>query len=369
MKYREVLFCFLFLFISFRVHGGYTGLFEVSNKIADEMDKALEEEFSKPNQWGYKVQHFWPNNMHGLTYSLSPSVDVYRFQYQDVDSATKIFTGIFKNLINRVNNNLREFRPFFAHFPITAHNINCPLGFNDIHMRPLPYPYIVATTFSHNIKGEGVLQIRQIDQQDVAKTILSLKAEEVDGLPELFDIKVPRKQCIKKLKIPVLTRLSSMQQTPVSLAEFEFAKKLCKKHNLVFLIHGSVGVEYLTTYPIEFAMRGSQELNLEQARLLASKCAKSIFEFARTNKQVSTWMKERSQNPKLKDPEAVFQPRHQAFRISFWDENIDRVPPGYIAEIRVEGESFKYYTSDDYQRLQLVHEEQFDDAMKLLKER
>ena len=92
MKYREFLFCFLFLFVSFRVHGGYTGLFEVSNKIADEMNKALEEEFSKPNRWGYKIEYLIPDNLHGLTYSIEPAIRVYQFKYQDVDSATKIFT-------------------------------------------------------------------------------------------------------------------------------------------------------------------------------------------------------------------------------------------------------------------------------------
>ena len=56
-----------------------------------------------------------------------------------------------------------------------------------------------------------------------------------------------------------------------------------------------------------------------------------------------------------------------AFRISFWDENVDRQPSPYISEIRLLDGRFSYFTSDDLQRLVLVREESFDDAQAFLK--
>jgi hypothetical protein len=47
---------------------------------------------------------------------------------------------------------------------------------------------------------------------------------------------------------------------------------------------------------------------------------------------------------------------------------VNRIAEPYIAEIRVIGDSFKYYTADEGQRLVLIYEESWDDAMKFLEQ-
>jgi hypothetical protein len=44
------------------------------------------------------------------------------------------------------------------------------------------------------------------------------------------------------------------------------------------------------------------------------------------------------------------------------------VPEPYIAEIRVAGESFKYYTANERQFLVLAYEETWDEAMEFLEQ-
>ena len=75
------------------------------------------------------------------------------------------------------------------------------------------------------------------------------------------------------------------------------------------------------------------------------------------------WSKKNS----LNDSSVIPEPRHLSFRISFWDENVDRQSAPYIAEIHLMDKKFSYFTSDDLQRLVLVREESFDDALAFLK--
>ena len=53
-----------------------------------------------------------------------------------------------------------------------------------------------------------------------------------------------------------------------------------------------------------------------------------------------------------------------AFRINFWDENIDRPVAPYIAEIRLLDDKLSYFTADENQRLVLVFEETVKDNLQ-----
>ena len=109
--------------------------------------------------------------------------------------------------------------------------------------------------------------------------------------------------------------------------------------------------------PVEIALRGSQTLHLEEARKLATTCAQKALTVARTDKRFIEYMKEMGGNPHWNDSATEILPRHICLRLSFWDENVDRVPSEYIAEIRLINETLSYYSSDEGQRLVLVHEE------------
>ena len=78
-------------------------------------------------------------------------------------------------------------------------------------------------------------------------------------------------------------------------------------------------------------------------------------------------MVERSTDKYIHDDATFPEIRHIGFRISFWDENIDRQIAPYIAEIRMFEGRLKYFTADDGQRLVLVYEESYDDAQAFLK--
>jgi hypothetical protein len=130
---------------------------------------------------------------------------------------------------------------------------------------------------------------------------------------------------------------------------------------------GTAGENERDSRAFDFVLGGGQCINLEEARKLAATCSKELLDFVRNDKECRIYLKERSEWKGSKDPSTFPEPRHIAFRISFWDENVDRQPAPYIAEIRVIDEKFKYFTSDECQRLVLVHEETFDEAQAFLK--
>jgi hypothetical protein len=98
---------------------------------------------------------------------------------------------------------------------------------------------------------------------------------------------------------------------------------------------------------------------LEEARALSARCCKALLEFAHTNQEYKEFIKRRSTDKHVKYPSATPIPEQFAFRISFWDENIDRQPQPYIAEIRLLDGGLSYFTANENQQLVLTFEEPF----------
>jgi hypothetical protein len=92
-----------------------------------------------------------------------------------------------------------------------------------------------------------------------------------------------------------------------------------------------------------------------------------LFDFVRKDASCVEYVQKRSLWPREEHPSPTPIPEQLAFRISFWDENIDRQIAPYIAEIRLLDGKLKYYTADEGQRLELVYEETFDEAQTFLK--
>jgi hypothetical protein len=177
---------------------------------------------------------------------------------------------------------------------------------------------------------------------------------------------VKRKKADSKVKVPTYTRPSPRACPSVEIL-FGFEKKFADANGLKVVTSGTAGEHDRDSRAFDFVLCGWQCITLDKAKLLAATCSKELLDFVRNNQVCLDYMKDRSTWAGMDDRSTFPEPRHLAFRISFWDENIDRQPAPYIAEIRVVGEKFKYFTSDDDQRLVLVYEETFDEAQAFLK--
>jgi len=154
---------------------------------------------------------------------------------------------------------------------------------------------------------------------------------------------------------------------PCYSSVFEWATTFSKKNDFHFVAFGPVKSEFWEKIPFKFILWGPERLKLDEARKLATRCSGEFLNFVQADKKTLDRMEERSKDASFYDDAVFPEPRHIGFRISFWDENIDRQVEPYIAEIHFYDEKFKYFTADDGQRLFLVYEETFDEAQAFLK--
>jgi hypothetical protein len=354
-----ITFSLFLLISSFQLHSffGYTS----EENVNEPLNNAMQEEFSKQNEWGYVIDLPIQVNEIGLTYTLNPSFAVHSIRSTTPEETLRLYAQIVQDALKRCNS-IRILRPFFAEFPLTPNNLGLTLHFRTTENKLVPPPYIGSIFIREDKPEEFVIKSYKNPHTEI-EPISGVDPKSRSELKELYTVAVPRKACEIKPEVPTPSFLSKTSSTPTGIAEFEFIKEFCSKHDLHLVKTGKVGNHRSPSLPIEIALRGAQTLHLKEARKLATDCAQGALTMARTDKRFIEYMKERGNNPHWNDPATEALPHHISLRLSFWDENVDRVSSEYIAEIRLINETFFYYSADEGQRLMLVHEEGFDQAI------
>ena len=330
------------------------------------LNKKISEKIDKPNEWGYSISPFdYPSLSNlGMTYYISSTFCFRNRRYESVTDAEELFVDIYKDFIKNLNS-IREIRPFLAEFPLTPETVRMCVKFADEKGENLAPPYLASVIFRNNqLIFNQFIADEHLPLGFCFKHICEKDSKKLPRINELYFPSIPR----EKLKTPpkMITITRPLLDTSVDLAFFEFIKKFSKKKNLEFITLIRVGENVHEFWPFQCALRGSQRLSLNDARTLASNCAFECRDFLEKDKFCLNFMKERSTWKHITDRSLVPDIHHFAFRISFWDENIDRQSEPYIAEIRFLGGKLKYFTADVHQRLVLVHEETFDEAQHFL---
>jgi hypothetical protein len=329
-----------------------------------EGDKILYEAVSKPNRWGYTLFKAPDFDDNGLTYWLEASVHFRNKRIQSTDEAEQLFMDIYEDFLHKLNA-VRAIRPFLAHFPLTPSTFSLGMGFNDEQGTSLLPPCISAIYLWNNVLDfKRFVPMNFEDPGLPHRVFFSKPIAEIERMNKLFTPVLPKTIEREKPKVPTLTKLSWNCETPLGNAEFDLMNKYCEKNNLHLLVIGGIGKDYIDSPPFGAALMGRQLITLEEARLLSSQFGNIILHFAQTNRHCIALMEERSKDKFWKDTATKAEPRHIAFRISFWDENIDRISPPHIAEIRVLRDTISYFTADEYQRLVLIHEASLSNILK-----
>ena len=115
-----------------------------------------------------------------------------------------------------------------------------------------------------------------------------------------------------------------------------------------------------------FVLAGTHKLSLADARKLAADCATQFLQSIQNSDKAKAYAAKVDKTFRRTRPDGTFSSKDFIFRLSFWDENIDRRENPYIAEIRFFDNTFQYFTSDEGQRLVPVFQETFDEATKLM---
>lgn len=103
------------------------------------------------------------------------------------------------------------------------------------------------------------------------KIIKKIPISEASWLQEYLQPGVVRKKADSEIVIPVYSQISEWKDADFTRTQFEFLNKFCKTNDLVFVTFGYIGEVERDSVPFGFALRGSQRIDLAEAKKLAEK--------------------------------------------------------------------------------------------------
>ena len=349
-------------FIS-HLHAGFAVSSEFKTKPLRALDDDLQREFAKPNKWKYILVFPPCLSRLGYTHSFRVLINIRGMPLQSITDIEKLHATLYSDALLKINS-LKNIRPFLANFPLTPDTFSLSIGFVDENGN-----HFLSPNFMSIIMYTDNFEFIQYDKENMmcpGKIILMKSVRDSELLKEFYCCKVKRAKCKEKPKVPLVSYILP-NCSPYYHAVFEFANSISQKYNLNFVDLTPTESQFKDKTPFNMILWGSPQLNIDAARKLAAQFSSEFLKFVQNDKPCLAYMVERSTDKYIHDDATFPEIRHIGFRISFWDENIDRQIAPYIAEIRMFEGRLKYFTADDGQRLVLVYEESYDDAQAFLK--
>jgi hypothetical protein len=358
------------IFLVSRIHAMFLPHSERRDDVLYELDKELHETIVKANKGKYGFFSSPQMSKNGLTYVIVINAFLKNVKCRSVEEVELIHKHIYEDLFKQLCS-IRVIRPFLAEFPLTAHSVHINLDFYGEKNEKCRPPYLSGviargTDFEFlqivmkDIRFED--KIQSVPDKDVVKVI---PLSEASWMKQFLSTSIPRSKSDHPIKVPEYVQ-PSPHSSPMSQAVFSFERAFCKANNLHIVSFGDAGAAPDKSRAFTFILRGEQQVSLEEAQRIARSCSKGLFDFVCHNQTCLDYMQERSTWEFLKDPAIFPEPRHLGFRISFWDENVDRPSAPYIAEIRLFDSVLQYFTADENQILKLTYEEPFEAAIEAI---
>ena len=148
-------------------------------------------------------------------------------------------------------------------------------------------------------------------------------------------------------------------------ATYEFGQKYSKNHNVkVLLVIDPTNAEQaIDGYGL--LMNSSEKMAVADGRKCATDFLIAFITALRTDKRFKSYLDYMAKMYPKVPQRCIRSIDSVGFRIDFWDENVDRIMPPYLAQIMFENGNFYYYEADTKTlELQLVHKESYQEALK-----
>lgn len=360
-KVRSLFFCCIpSLLVGQDKDTPISAITPVSHPSLRECDALLKKAVSSSPRWGFKCTWLPSLEDYGLTQGIDFEVQSKNFTSMTVCEAEKVYAELAEHYLQRINN-IKIIRPFLKEFPVDVSQLKLSVVFRNAQVQQLPQPNIAGMTF-RSVDSIEYAQYTKFSDGPY-RTVVEKSVFNIPVLKHLCSLPVPRTREAVKQVVPSRV-LRKEECAPAGFFIQECGLKFAKEKKLTYLIGGDGEWEYA----LGFNLIGTQKVLLDEARVLASNEAKNIFSKFNKSKIISARLKEHNKVfEKYSKPLSMLH--LLTFRIAFWDEDINRQEAPYIAEIRFVRGVFKYFTADEGQRLVLVHEETYGEAMKFLEER
>lgn len=344
---------------------GYSSVIPILSSPRDPLhpcDVAIGKVISAPNKWKLSCTWYPMLSTHGLTDRIDFEMKTNKFQTMTLSEAEKMYAEVIEEYIKEINK-IKIIRPFLYEFPLTGSSIDVTIMFKNKNNQDLPLPDI---TTIRGLIGDSINFCQAPEKPNkFVVTVAKIPLSTISRNEYLFSPGIPRTCDEQKPQVPTYI-LSKDQRSPLCEFCIRVGQALCKRHNLIFVMNGFVTEKKTYGLPLDCVLRGYQKLLLDDARIMAADSSQFILKEYQKSKIFIDYLQERNTYTPPDHNGPIPESRHVGFRFSFWDEDINRRETPYIAEIRVEDNRFRYFTSDEGQRLVLVHEESFDEAMKFL---
>ena len=335
------------------------------------LDEEIFQTVSAPNKWGYIVSEFPGSSFgrfpflsdNGLTFSIDVRVSLRKVKAMSTDEAEALFCDLYQDVLEKLNA-LKDLRPLLASFPLNPDSCWLFVSFED-DLGKTVLPPSLADVILNN--GKLIFRIFEPDSKSYSsyKTISVRDARDVPYLRKFYQTQCPRAKAATPPRGFQFSSLSWRYESSFSKEKIRELRDLCSQTDLNLTAVGAVvGRSFSDSRPVEFALHGSQQLNLKESQHLATTCLRHMLSYIKSNQSYKEILE--AQAPYRKNSCNFSEPASNqiAFRINFWDENIDRPVAPYIAEIRLLDDKLSYFTADENQRLVLVFEETVKDNLQ-----
>jgi hypothetical protein len=343
------------------------------NHIAS-FNAILKEEFIRrvPKTTELRVRDFPTlSPWHRMTKFITCFLDAPSIKIKEQEEAIRIAIPYAQAYVDTINNT-PLIRPYLTTFPMDQEMWDFCFGFAKDKKTHLPFyfPYISSLLFIG-----GKLEIPSFFKTVTYPNGITAH----DSYDNLND---PSKEIPDEFKQVLLPRFDKkdekIPQTIVSSKKYayfndcmkptyNFCTEYAQKNGLFFIAFEDAFGYFFKDQKIHseivYAAQGKL-LSLDEAKKFALKFRNdhSLFYLS------SPSFEEHVNSLRMEGTESRTNPvniqKFLAFRISFWDEYIDRVQAPAIAEIQVYGTRARYFVADELQRLQLICEEEFPSLEK-----
>jgi len=295
-----------------------------------------------------------------LTDCVKCVIQLPKTKTEDPQEALEIFLPYAKAYVDTMNN-VREVRPYFVTFPYSLDMWFLLVDFARDPKTDMFYyePFLAGVEFDG-----GTFAVDRLEK--VKRLRDGRMCTNIYETPKIF----PKE--LQKLAIPHFDAKKEPTLIPETTKScypdrdhektFNFFKNFAKQNDLIVTALHSVFPSHtfqnykICCLPGAFAAQ-EKYLTLEESKELVSKTREAFIQYPDTKERVENWVTHlRERGEEHLTPHINLQ-EYMGFRISFWDQYIDRVKPPHIAEIWVTGTKARYYVSDELQQLQLLHEE------------
>jgi len=147
-----------------------------------------------------------------------------------------------------------------------------------------------------------------------------------------------------------------------SIALENFGQSTARNFKLRFLFEGNYTTPNNTLSCVSFT--DTKNVQLNQGRILATQLAENFTAFNLSNSVLKQSFQEAFESYSCTESFSDFVLKKLGFRITYWNENLDRPKAPYLAEIQFRDNTFYYYEADPQtQALKLIFEESYENAI------